>query len=118
MIRRPPRSTQSRSSAASDVYKRQVMRTLHDNDVQTERPLLIVDWTNEEGSRFSPAMMASGVWAGKIDRDYAYSRTDRDDKVFGEELERIGYKGTVAAKAWPFHAYYEMHIEQGPILER
>src|SRR5680860_708434 len=51
----------------------EVMRTLHDNDVQTERPLLIVDWTNEEGSRFSPAMMASGVWAGKIDRDYAYS---------------------------------------------
>ncbi|MHB9149659.1 MAG: allantoate amidohydrolase [Thermoleophilia bacterium] len=96
----------------------EVMRTLHDNNVETTRPVLIVDWTNEEGSRFSPAMMASGVWAGKIDRDYAYSRTDRDGKVFGEELERIGYKATVPAKAWPFHAYYEMHIEQGPILER
>lgn len=96
----------------------EVMRTLHDNDVETKRPVLIVDWTNEEGSRFSPAMMASGVWAGKIDRDYAYSRTDRGGKVFGEELERIGYKGTVPATAWPFHAYYELHIEQGPILER
>lgn len=95
----------------------EVMRTLHDNKVETKRPVLIVDWTNEEGSRFSPAMMASGVWAGKIDRDYAYSRTDRDGKVFGAELERIGYKGSVPAKAWPFHAYYELHIEQGPILE-
>jgi len=96
----------------------EVLRTLHDHDIQTERPVLIVDWTNEEGSRFSPAMVASGVWAGKLDRDYAYSRTDRDGKVFGEELERIGYKGTVPAKAWPFHAYYELHIEQGPVLER
>ncbi len=95
----------------------EVMRTLHENDVQTERPVLIVDWTNEEGSRFAPAMVASGVWAGKLDRDWAYSRTDRDGKVFGEELERIGYKGTVPATAWPFHAYYELHIEQGPILE-
>lgn len=96
----------------------EVMRTLHDNNIDTKRPVLIVDWTNEEGSRFSPAMMASGVWAGKIDRDYAYSRTDRDGKVFGDELERIGYKGTVPAKASPFHAYFEIHIEQGPILER
>lgn len=95
----------------------EVMRTLHENNVVTERPVMIVDWTNEEGSRFSPAMVASGVWAGKLDRDWAYSRTDRNGKVFGEELERIGYKGTVPAKAWPFHAYYELHIEQGPILE-
>ncbi len=95
----------------------EVMRTLHENNVETERPVLIVDWTNEEGSRFAPAMVASGVWAGKLDREWAYSRTDRDGKVFGEELERIGYKGTVPAKAWPFHAYYELHIEQGPVLE-
>ncbi|MBU2602894.1 MAG: Zn-dependent hydrolase [Actinobacteria bacterium] len=95
----------------------EVMRTLHENNVQTERPVLIVDWTNEEGSRFAPAMVASGVWAGKLDRDWAYSRTDRDGKVFGEELERIGYKGSAPAKAWPFHAYYELHIEQGPVLE-
>lgn len=96
----------------------EVMRTLHDHRIETERPVVIVDWTNEEGSRFAPAMVASGVWAGKLDRDWAYARTDINGKVFGEELERIGYKGTVPAKSWPFHAYYELHIEQGPVLER
>jgi len=96
----------------------EVMRTLHENKVQTERPVVIVDWTNEEGSRFSPAMVASGVWAGALDRDWAYARTDLSGKKQGEELERIDYKGTAAAKQWPVHAYFEYHIEQGPILER
>lgn len=96
----------------------EVMRTLHDNKVQTERPLIIVDWTNEEGSRFAPAMVASGVWAGALQRDWVYARTDKDGKIFGEELQRIGYKGTVPAKKWPTHAYFEYHIEQGPMLER
>jgi N-carbamoyl-L-amino-acid hydrolase len=96
----------------------EVMRTLHDNKVQTERPMVIVDWTNEEGSRFAPAMVASGVWAGALERDWVYARTDINGKKFGEELERIGYKGKIPAKKWPVHAYYEFHIEQGPMLER
>jgi len=96
----------------------EVLRTLHENNVETERPLVIVDWTNEEGSRFSPAMVASGVWAGALERDWAYSRTDIQGKKFIDELERIGYRGKLPAKKWPVHAYYEYHIEQGPILER
>ncbi len=96
----------------------EVMRTLHDNNVQTERPMVIVDWTNEEGSRFAPAMVASGVWAGALERDWVYDRTDINGRKFGEELERIGYKGKVPAKKWPVHAYFEFHIEQGPMLER
>lgn len=96
----------------------EVLRTLHENRVATERPIVIVDWTNEEGSRFAPAMVASGVWAGAIDRDWAYGRNDVDGKRLIDELERIGYRGTVPARKWPVHAYYEYHIEQGPVLER
>ncbi len=96
----------------------EVMRTIHENKVQTEHPLILVDWTNEEGSRFAPAMVASGVWAGALQRDWVYARTDKDGKIFGEELQRIGYKGTIPAKKWPAHAYFEYHIEQGPMLER
>lgn len=96
----------------------EVMRTVHENNLETERPLVIVDWTNEEGSRFAPAMVSSGVWAGKLDRDWAYARTDINGLTFGDELARIGYKGSEPAQARPFHAYYEYHIEQGPILER
>ena len=96
----------------------EVMRTLHENKVETEHPLIIVDWTNEEGSRFAPAMVASGVWAGALERDWVYARTDKEGKKQGEELARIGYKGGVAARKWPTHAYYEFHIEQGPMLER
>lgn len=96
----------------------EVLRTLHEHDIVTERPVVVVDWTNEEGSRFAPAMVSSGVWAGALDRDWAYARTDLEGKTLGGELERIGYKGTVPAKATPVRAYYELHIEQGPILER
>ena len=96
----------------------EVMRTLHENKVKTERPFVIVDWTNEEGSRFAPAMVASGVWAGALKRDWVYDRTDINGKRFEDELIRIGYKGTVACKKFPVHCYYEYHIEQGPILER
>ena len=88
----------------------EVMRTIHENKVQTEHPLILVDWTNEEGSRFAPAMVASGVWAGALQRDWVYARTDKDGKIFGEELQRIGYKGTIPAKKWPAHAYFEYHI--------
>ena len=96
----------------------EVMRTLQKNRIETSRPLVIVDWTNEEGSRFAPAMAASGVWAGALERDWVYRRTDIDGNRFGDELERIGYKGNAPARKWPVHAYYEYHIEQGPILEK
>ncbi len=95
----------------------EVLRTLSDHGVETERPLVIVDWTNEEGSRFSPAMVSSGVWAGALELDWAYARADRDGKTLGDELERIGYKGELPCKHWPTHASYEYHIEQGPRLE-
>ena len=96
----------------------EALRTLHENNIETERPIVIVDWTNEEGSRFAPAMVSSGVWAGALERDYAYARTDINGLTFLDELERIGYRGTSPAKKWPVHAYYEYHIEQGPMLER
>ena len=96
----------------------EVLRTLHENNVETERPVVIVDWTNEEGSRFAPAMVASGVWAGALERDWAYDRTDINGKRFEDELIRIGYKGSAPCKKWPVHCYYEYHIEQGPMLER
>ena len=96
----------------------EVLRTLHENKIETERPIVIVDWTNEEGSRFAPAMMASGVWAGALDRDWIYNRTDINGLRFEDELIRIGYKGSVPCENWPMHAYFEYHIEQGPVLER
>jgi N-carbamoyl-L-amino-acid hydrolase len=96
----------------------EVLRTLHENRIKTRRPLVIVDWTNEEGSRFAPAMVASGVWAGALEKEYVYDRTDINGKRFEDELIRIGYKGDAACRKHPLHAYYEYHIEQGPILER
>ena len=96
----------------------EVLRTLHENNIETERSFIIVDWTNEEGSRFAPAMVASGVWAGALERDWVYDRTDITGKRFEDELIRIGYKGSAPAKKWPVHCYYEYHIEQGPMLER
>jgi N-carbamoyl-L-amino-acid hydrolase len=96
----------------------EVLRTLHENNVETERPVVIVNWTNEEGSRFAPAMVASGVWAGALERDWVYDRTDINGKRFEDELKRIGYKGTIPARRWPVCCYYEYHIEQGPVLER
>jgi N-carbamoyl-L-amino-acid hydrolase len=96
----------------------EALRTLHENHIETERSLIVADWTNEEGSRFAPAMVGSGVWAGVLDRDWVYRRTDINGKRFVDELERIGYRGDVPAKKWPVHAYYEYHIEQGPMLER
>jgi N-carbamoyl-L-amino-acid hydrolase len=96
----------------------EVLRILNDNGTDPERPIIIVDWTNEEGIRFAPAMMGSGVWTGKLDKEWLYGRIDIHGKRFGEELERIGYKGKLPAEKWPVHAYYEYHIEQGPVLER
>ena len=95
----------------------EAMRCLHDNSVVTEAPLEVVVWTNEEGSRFAPAMIASGVYAGLFDKDYAWARTDSEGKTLGDELERIGYKGDMACGSTPIGALLEAHIEQGPILE-
>src|SRR6202044_2526939 len=95
----------------------EALRTLHETGYETNAPIEIVNWTNEEGSRFAPAMMASGVFAGVFTPDYAYARTDRDGKTFGDELQRIGYKGEEKAGARKFSAMFELHIEQGPILE-
>jgi beta-ureidopropionase / N-carbamoyl-L-amino-acid hydrolase len=95
----------------------EVMRTLNDYDIETVRPIETVIWTNEEGSRFAPAMVASGVFAGVFTLDYGLSRKDVDGKTMGEELKRIGYAGDLPCGGRPIHAAFELHIEQGPILE-
>jgi N-carbamoyl-L-amino-acid hydrolase len=94
----------------------EVIRSLNDNDVKTKHPVEASIWTNEEGSRFAPAMVASGVYAGVFDLEYGLSRADQDGKTMGEELERIGYAGEHDVGG-PVHAFFEVHIEQGPILE-
>lgn len=95
----------------------EVLRTLHAMGYETNAPIEVVNWTNEEGSRFAPAMLASGVFAGAFTRDFAYSREDREGKAFGAELERIGYKGEEPVGGRKIGAMFELHIEQGPILE-
>ena len=95
----------------------EVIRTLNDLNIQTKRPILVVNWTNEEGSRFPPAMMASAGYAGIYDVKTLLEATDYDGNVFGEELEKIGWKGIEPVGNEKFHCYYELHIEQGPILE-
>jgi N-carbamoyl-L-amino-acid hydrolase len=95
----------------------EVIRTLNDVGYETDHPIMVVNWTNEEGSRFSPAMLSSGVWAGAFTKAFAYARTDRDGKVFGEELERIGYQGQLPCQPQDWKCHLELHIEQGPILE-
>ncbi|MTD99504.1 hydantoinase/carbamoylase family amidase [Paracoccus sp. YIM 132242] len=95
----------------------EVIRSIRDMGITTRRPIVVVNWTNEEGTRFAPAMLASGVFAGVLTEDYANSRTDADGKRFGDELDRIGWRGDEAPGARPIHAMFEYHIEQGPILE-
>ncbi|WP_395672376.1 Zn-dependent hydrolase [Phenylobacterium sp.] len=95
----------------------EVLRTLADNGVVTRRPLEVAVWTNEEGCRFAPAMLGSGVVAGTYDLEFAYSRVDKEGRTVGEELARIGYKGARPAKPKPYAAMLEAHIEQGPILD-
>ena len=95
----------------------EVVRSLNDLGVETERPVEVAVWTNEEGSRFAPAMVASGVFAGVFDLEYGLSRSDADGKTMGEELQRIGYAGAEPVGGREIHAFFETHIEQGPILE-
>lgn len=94
----------------------EVIRSLNDHGVRTKHPVEASIWTNEEGSRFAPAMVASGVFAGVFDLEYGLSRADADGKTMGQELERIGYAGDLEM-GFPVHAFFEVHIEQGPILE-
>ena len=94
----------------------EVVRTLNDHGIETKAPVEVAVWTNEEGSRFSPAMVGSGVFAGAFDLEYGLARKDLAGKTLGEELERIGYNGD-ATLGHQFGAFFEVHIEQGPILE-
>lgn len=95
----------------------EVIRTINDMNIQTRHPIVVTNWTNEEGARFAPAMLASGVFAGLHTQDYAYNRTDMDGLRFGDELARIGWVGDEVVGARKMHAMLELHIEQGPILE-
>ncbi len=93
------------------------IRSMNDLGIRTRHPIVVVNWTNEEGARFAPAMLASGVFAGVHSLDYAYGRKDLEGKSFGDELARIGWVGPEPVGARKMQAYYELHIEQGPILE-
>ncbi|PBB95517.1 Zn-dependent hydrolase [Mesorhizobium sp. WSM3862] len=95
----------------------EVVRSLNDLGIKTKHPIVVTNWTNEEGARFAPAMLASGVFAGVHTQDYAYARKDLDGLSFGDELKRIGWVGDETVGARKMHAYFEYHIEQGPILE-
>ena len=95
----------------------ELVRTLNDLGIKTKHPIVVTNWTNEEGARFAPAMLASGVFAGQFSQDYAYSRKDPEGKTFGDELKRIGWVGDEKVGDRKMHAYFEYHIEQGPILE-
>jgi len=95
----------------------EVVRTLNDLKIKTRHPIVVTNWANEEGARFAPAMLASGVFAGVHSQDYAYARKDQEGLTYGDELARIGWRGDEEIGARKMHAYFEYHIEQGPILE-
>lgn len=95
----------------------EVLHTLNELGIETEHPLEVAVWTNEEGCRFAPAMLGSGVMSGDYDLDFAYAREDKDGVRLGDALDAIGYRGTLPATARPYAAMFEAHIEQGPILE-
>ncbi|RDE09118.1 Zn-dependent hydrolase [Pelagibacterium lacus] len=95
----------------------ELVRTLNDLDIKTRHPIVVTNWTNEEGTRFAPAMLASGVFAGVHDLDWAYNREDAKGLKFGDELKRIGWVGEEEVGARKMKAFFELHIEQGPILE-
>jgi beta-ureidopropionase / N-carbamoyl-L-amino-acid hydrolase len=95
----------------------EVVRSLNDLKIRTRRPIEVANWTNEEGSRYAPAMISSGVFAGAYTKEFAYNRLDGEGKAFGDELKRIGFMGEEPVGDRPVHAFFELHIEQGPILE-
>ena len=101
----------------------EMLRTLNDNWIETTYPVGVVNWTNEEGARFPMSMVSSGVWAGSIPLENAHNLKSvipaNDTATMKTELERIGYLGPLPAsyKSTPMAAHFELHIEQGPILE-
>ena len=95
----------------------ELIRSLNDLGIKTKHPIVLVNWTNEEGTRFAPPMMASGVFAGVHTLDWAYAKEDADGKKFGDELKRIGWIGDEEVGSRKMKAFFELHIEQGPILE-
>ena len=95
----------------------EALRTLVEAGYETYAPIEVVNWTNEEGSRFAPAMVASGVFAGAFTRDWAHARQDREGNTFGSALADIGYLGAEICGRHELSAFFELHIEQGPILE-
>ena len=96
----------------------EVVRTLSDHGVVTELPIEVVSWTNEEGCRFAPSMMGSGVFTGRFDAGSMDATADAEGRTFGAELERIGYRGKDRVSVAELDAWFELHIEQGPVLER
>src|SRR4051794_32563099 len=96
----------------------EVMRSLNDLGIVTDAPLELINWTDEEGSRFGHSLMGSGVWSGVYSQDKAYGLTDTEGATVVSALDQIGYRGDEPAAAFPADAYFELHIEQGPILER
>ena len=95
----------------------EVIESLNDGQIDTDRPVELVVWTNEEGSRFQHSMMGSAVWSGKLDREKAFELTDEDGVTVAGELERLGWAGERPAEPTRYAAAFELHIEQGPILE-
>ncbi|RFU34509.1 hypothetical protein B7463_g1801, partial [Scytalidium lignicola] len=101
----------------------EILKVLHENGHTTYAPLAVIDWTNEEGARFNTGMVSSGVWSGRYTLDFAHALPAAEDKTqqttMRSELERIGFLGTVPAsyKENPLSGHFELHIEQGPILE-
>lgn len=95
----------------------EIVRTLNDLDIKTKHPIVVTNWTNEEGTRFAPALLSSGVFAGEHTLEWAYERRDAEGLKFGDELERIGWVGDEEVGARAMKAFFELHIEQGPILE-
>ncbi len=95
----------------------EIVRTLNDLGIRTRHPIVVTNWTNEEGTRYAPAMLASGVFAKVHGLNWAYDRVDADGLRFEDELERIGWKGDEPVGNRKLHAFFELHIEQGPILE-
>ena len=95
----------------------EILRTMNDLNIKTKHPIVVTNWTNEEGTRYAPAMLASGVFAGMHSEEWAYERSDADGKLFGDELKRIGWRGEEPVGERKMHAFFELHIEQGPILE-
>ena len=95
----------------------EIVRTLNDLGIRTRHPIVVTNWTNEEGTRFAPAMLASGVFAGVYEQEWAYQRKDAEGKRFGDELKRVGWRGDEKTGDRKLHAFFELHIEQGPILE-